>query len=133
MKRILVAYDGGEPAKRALQTAIELAKGCDGELSVVSVVPYHPGRAPIDPWDDVNVHDAALAEAKRILAERGMTADMLEPIGDPATTIERIADDGGFDTVVVGSRGLGAVSRFLQGSVSSHVASHAKASVVVAR
>jgi nucleotide-binding universal stress UspA family protein len=86
----------------------------------------------MDPWDDERVHAEALADAKRILAERGMTAELLEPIGDPATTIERVAEDGGFDTVVVGSRGLGALSRFLQGSVSTHVASHANATVIVA-
>ncbi len=35
--------------------------------------------------------------------------------------------------VVVGSRHLGAVSRVLQGSVSEHVATHAPATVVIAR
>lgn len=133
MKKILVAYDGGEPAHKALDTAIDLAKGHEGTISVVSVVPFHPGRAPMDPWDDAAVHAQALDEARQILAERGMSAELLEPIGDPATTIERIANDGGYDTVVVGSRGLGAVSRFLQGSVSGHVATHANATVVVAR
>ena len=37
------------------------------------------------------------------------------------------------DVVVVGTRGLGALGRTLQGSVSEHVATHAKATVVVAR
>jgi nucleotide-binding universal stress UspA family protein len=130
MKRILVAFDGGEPAHRALESAIDLAKRYDASISVV---PFHPGRAPMDPWDDAAVHAQALDEARQILAEHGMTADLLEPIGDPAATIERIANDGGYDTVVVGSRGLGAVSRFLQGSVSGHIATHANATVVVAR
>lgn len=133
MKRILVAYDGGEPARKALETAIDLASHHEASISVVSVVPFHPGRAPIDPWDDAAVHAQALDEAKQILAEHGMDAELLEPIGDPAATIERIADDGGYDTVVVGSRGLGAVSRFLQGSVSGHVATHTRATVVIAR
>lgn len=133
MKKILVAYDGGEPAHKALETAIELASRYDASISVVSVVPFHPGRAPMDPWDDAAVHAQALDEARQILAERGMTADLLEPIGDPAATIERIANDGGYDTVVVGSRGLGAISRFLQGSVSGHVATHSNATVVIAR
>jgi nucleotide-binding universal stress UspA family protein len=133
MKRILVAYDGGEPAHRALTTAIDLASRYQATISVVSVVPFHPGRAPMDPWDDAAVHAQALDEAKQILEEHGMTADLLEPIGDPAATIERIANDGGYDTVVVGSRGLGAVSRFLQGSVSGHIATHTNATVVVAR
>lgn len=133
MKRILVAYDGGEPARRALDTAVELARKFDASISVVSVVPYHPGRSPMDPWDDTIVHDRELAEARSLLALQGIEAQLLEPIGDPARTIERIARDGEFDAVIVGSRGLGAVSRFLQGSVSEHVATHADATVVVVR
>jgi nucleotide-binding universal stress UspA family protein len=133
MKRILVAYDGGDPARRALATATEMAGAGNAEITVVSVVPVHPGRVPIDPWDDRAVHAQALLEAKRLLAEQGMTAELLEPAGDPAPTIERIAEEGGFDTVVVGSRGLGPVSRFFQGSVSEHLATHAGATVVIAR
>ncbi len=133
MKRILVAYDGGEPARRALDTAIDLAKKFDALISIVSVVPFHPGRSPVDPWDDRAVHADELLQARTILAERGIEAELLEPVGDPARTIERIAVDGGFDTVVLGSRGLGAASRFLQGSVSEHVATHADVTVVIAR
>lgn len=133
MKRILVAFDGGEPARRALDTAMELASKFDGTITVVSVIPVHPGRVPIDPWDDRETHALELVEAKKILSERGFTAEFIEPAGDPATTIERIAEEGGYDTVVMGSRGLPAVSRFLQGSVSEHVATHAEATVVIAR
>jgi nucleotide-binding universal stress UspA family protein len=133
MKNILVAYDGGVPAYRALETAIELAKRFDATLAVVSVVPLHPGRMPIDPWDDRPTHDRQLAEAGAILAREGVVAEMIEPSGEPATEIERVAEMGRFDTIVIGSRGLGAVSRFFQGSVSEHVATHANATVVVAR
>jgi nucleotide-binding universal stress UspA family protein len=133
MKRILLAFDGGEPARRALDTAIDLAKKFDALIAIVSVVPFHAGRSPVDPWDDQAVHTKELLEARAILAESGIEADLLEPIGDPARTIERIAVDGGFDTVVLGSRGLSAASRFLQGSVSGHVATHADVTVVIAR
>ena len=133
MKRILVAYDGGEPGRKVLDTAIELATATGALVSIVSVVPVHAGRAPIDPWDDRTVHDQALREATAILADAGVTAESLEPVGDPARTIERLVDEQGFDVVVIGSRGLGAVSRFLQGSVSEHVATHAHATVVIAR
>jgi len=133
MKRILVAYDGGAPARRALDMAIELGKRFDALITVVSVVPVHPGRSPVDPWDDATVHAQELREARQILTEHGIEAEFVEPSGDPAKTIERIAVSGGFDTVVIGSRGLGPVSRFLQGSVSEHVATHADATVVIAR
>ena len=48
-----------------------------------------------------------------------------------ALTIEHIADEGRYDMVVVGSRGLGALGRMLEGSVSEHVATHARRTVVV--
>jgi len=133
MKRILVAYDGGKPGRRALETAVELARGIGALVSVVSVVPYHAGRAPVDPWSDRAVHTDELREARAILTEAGIAADYLEPSGDPATTIEKLVEELGYDMVVLGSRGLGALSRFLQGSVSEHVATHAKATVVIAR
>lgn len=133
MKKILVAYDGGDPARRALDTAAELAGLTGATVSVVSVVPVHPGRVPVDPWDDASTHAAELIEARRLLADKGIEAELLEPHGDPASAIERIAEEGGFDTVVVGSRGLNLMSRVLQGSVSEHVATHAKATVVIAR
>jgi nucleotide-binding universal stress UspA family protein len=133
MNKILIAYDGGEPARRALLSAIDLARKFGATLSVVSVVPVHPGRVPIDPWDDATVHASELIEARKVLREAGFEAELLEPAGDPAKTIERIATDGGFDTVVVGSRGLGALDRVLQGSVSEHVATHSEATVVIVR
>jgi nucleotide-binding universal stress UspA family protein len=133
MKQILVAYDGGEPARRALQTGIDLVKKFGGSLAVVSVIPVHVGRSAIDPWDDRPVHDQQLADARQIVAEQGVVAEFLEPSGEPAAAIERVAEMGQFDTIVVGSRGLGTIARFLQGSVSEHVATHATATVVVAR
>jgi nucleotide-binding universal stress UspA family protein len=133
MKRILLAYDGGEPARHALDTAVELARKFDATISVVSVVPHHPGRIAGDPWDDEVVHRQALEEARSLLGLQGIEAELLEPIGDPARTIERIAHEGEFDTVVIGSRGLGALARFLQGSVSNHVATHTDATVLVVR
>ena len=133
MKKILLAYDGGEPARRALDLTADLARRYGATVSVISVTPVHPGRAPVDPWDDLPVHLDELREAQQILREQGIEPELLAPAGDPARTIERIAADGGYDTVVIGSRGLGAVSRALQGSVSEHVATHAETSVIVAR
>lgn len=132
MKRILLAYDGGEPAGRALETTIELAKLTGATVAVVSVVPVHPGRIGIDPWDSTDEHARELIEARRRLHEAGIEAEVLEPIGDPARRIEDVAERGDYDTIVIGSRRLGAIGRAILGSVSEHVATHAKATVVVA-
>ena len=133
MQKILVAYDGTEPSKRALAAAAMLGKAFGAPLGVVSVVPRRPGRFPIDPWDDSKVHADELLEARDLLRAEGLEPELIEPVGDPAEMIEQVAEMGGYDTVVVGARGLGALGRILQGSVSEHVATHAAATVVVAR
>jgi nucleotide-binding universal stress UspA family protein len=133
MKRILLAYDGAEPARKALATAADLAKKFEATITVVSVVPVHPGRTPIDPWDDPAVHSAQLKEAAAALRELGIEAELMEPAGNPAATIERVASEGKFDVIVIGTRGLGALGRVMQGSVSEHVATHADTTVVIAR
>jgi len=131
MERILLAYDGGDPARRALETAAQLALAFRASLSVVSVVPVGPDGKPTEPWDGGEAHARELHEAQRALAEHGLSVDLLEPLGDPARTIERIAAEGGFDTIVIGSRGLSALDRVLRGSVSEHVVTHSSATVVV--
>lgn len=133
MKNILVAYDGTAPARRALETGIELVEQFGGSLGIVSVIPIHPGRMGTDPWDDKGAHDRHLDDARRLAASRGIDAEILEPFGEPADSIERVAEYGKFDTIVVGSRGLGWLSRIVMGSVSDHVATHATATVVIAR
>lgn len=133
MDSILVAYDGSDPAHRALETGIELATKFGAPLAIVSVIPTHAGRVRVDPWDDHSVHEAELAEARTIAADHGVAAEIIEPAGDPAKAIERVAEMGRFDTIVIGSRNLGTFSRILEGSVSTHVVNHTQATVVVAR
>lgn len=133
MKKILIAFDGDKPARRALERGADLAQAFGAQLAVVSVVPWRGGRFPIDPWDDAEVHSEALKSVDEWLSQRGLSATLMSPAGDPARTIEMIAETGDFDTIIVGTRGLGPLNRLLQGSVSEHLATHAKATVVIAR
>ena len=132
MKKILLAYDGGEPARRALQTAASLARAFHAELSVVSVVPEWADCPQGDPLEDASVHARELQEAKRLLAGMGVEVELLEPSGDPARRIEQIATEGGFDTIVLGSSDGIQLHQARHGSVSQHVVAHANATVVVA-
>lgn len=133
MQKLLLAYDGTEPSRRALELAALMTTRFDASLTVVSVVPTHPGRSPIDPWDDSTVHADELLEAGRLLREQGIEPRLVETAGSVAETIERIGEAGGYDAIIVGSRGLSMLGRALQGSVSEHVAANATTSVVIAR
>ena len=131
MNRILLAYDGSEPAIRALDTTVDLATRFGAFVGVVSVVPVRAMAMGVDPWDDRTVHAEQLRDAQNRLRQVGIEPELIEPYGDPAYTIERIATERNFDTIVIGSRGQGALGRFFGGSVSEHVATHAAATVIV--
>jgi nucleotide-binding universal stress UspA family protein len=133
MQKLLLAYDGSEQSHKALELAAEMARRFGATLTVLSVVPVRPGRSPMDPWDDTQVHTDELVEARRLLREEGIEARLVESAGNVPEVIERFAEAGSFDAVIVGSRGLGVLGRALQGSVSEHVATHANTTVVVAR
>jgi len=131
--RILLAYDESPGAIRALTTAAQFAKALGATIDVISVVPVRAGRSPVDPWDDQEVHTEELADARKRLAILGLECHTIQPSGPVAHEIERVAREGTYDMVVVGSRELGSLARFLEGSVSEHVATHATTTVVVAR
>jgi nucleotide-binding universal stress UspA family protein len=133
MKRILVAYDGDEPAHRALERGAQVAQAFGAELGVVSVTPWRSGRSPLDVWGNAEAHESALESAGEWLSRRGLRATLLAPTGDPGPVIEKVAESGEFDTIVVGTRDLGTVDRLMQRSVSRHLAGKAKATVVIAR
>jgi nucleotide-binding universal stress UspA family protein len=133
MSKVLVAYDGSAEAKRALESAAEM--NGDTELTVISVVPVtYSGRGGgIDPASTVEDHRVALDEAAAWLQERGREGKTVEAVGHPADSIVAAAEQGEFDMIVMGSRGLNAVERFMMGSTSARVVAHAPCSVLVVR
>lgn len=135
MNKILIAYDGSESAKRALEEAAKLVRD-DGTLTVVSVAEELPqfGRAAamlVPEEDEERRHE--LREAKAMLAERGIAAKVVERRGDAATMILDEAEKEGVELIVMGTRGLGSGKRWLLGSVSTKVLHHAPSNVLVVR
>jgi nucleotide-binding universal stress UspA family protein len=133
MKKILVAYDGQEAGQRALEMAARLVLAFEGHVDVVSVVPVGSGQADGDTTQPAVEHARELVEARGILRRHGIEAGLIEPAGDPAQTIERLASERGYDTIVVGGNRTGRNGHSWMDSVTAHVAANAKADVVVAR
>lgn len=115
--RILVAYDGSEESFWALQQAADVAQNADAEVGVVTVMP--------------DLLDAP-RDALSYLRERGLDAALHAPVGDPATEIARVAEDGAYNSIYLGTRD-GALARALAPSVSHRAALRAPTSVVIAR
>ena len=129
--KILLAYDGFEHSENALAEAAELVKDT-GTLAILSVVPHdargsksggHVGLRP-------HAHED-VARAHKYLRERGLESEMLMEYGDPSEEIARVAAEGGFDLIVVGSRKRGAFAELLLGSVSKTLVRTAPCPVMV--
>jgi nucleotide-binding universal stress UspA family protein len=135
--KVLIAYDGTESARRALDRAVAIA-GADDQVGLISVVPLiisGPRSAgPFAQGDGPAEHRANLQEAVEALSQHGRRpADTIEAVGDPAKAICEAAEEHGYDMIVVGSRNLTGMKRLLLGSVSEKVAHHASCDVLIAK
>jgi nucleotide-binding universal stress UspA family protein len=135
MRTILVGYDETAPSKRALERAVELAKAFDAKLVLTSVAPIMHGAArsagAIDPIDSPEHHVEELAHARAYLEERGMTAEYVPAVGDPAQTIAMVAEEQDADLIVMGTREPGLVDRVLRQSVSQSVSRRSHRDVLI--
>ncbi|HLG09140.1 MAG TPA: universal stress protein [Gaiellaceae bacterium] len=135
MKNVLLAYDGSEGAKRALEAVAELHHE-GGTVTVVSSAEGLPlfgyaGTLPSPEQEEERHHQ--LVEAETALAEHGIATTLVERRGDPATAILDEAEKAHADLIVMGTRGLSTGERWLLGSVSTKVLHHAHCSVLVVR
>lgn len=133
--RIVLAYDGSDGSKRALDVVIALARA-DDEVIVVGVaegIPLFGYAGTLPSPEQEETRDRQLAEAESALVARGTPASVVPRSGDPATAILEVAAKESADLIVMGTRGLGTAERWLIGSVSDKVLHHAHCSVLVAR
>jgi nucleotide-binding universal stress UspA family protein len=74
-----------------------------------------------------------MAPVTKFLARHGVTAKCLWKTGKPGDLIAKMADDGKFDLVVMGSHGHGALMNLVVGSVATEVLAGCKVPVLVVR
>lgn len=132
MQTIVIGYDDTEPAERALERALTLAKAFGARLVVTSVAPVLVGRAGgLDPADPPEAHHAQLENARAAVGQAGLDADFVTAVGHPADAIVRLAEERGADLIVVGTRDPGFAERLLGGSVSAAVGRKANCDVLI--
>src|SRR5690348_4313145 len=110
MGEILVAYDGGDAARRALESGLAHAQAGQGDLVVLVV--------------------AGLDAAKAQCAEAGVEARFVEAVGDPGETIVRYADEHPVEVIVLGS-GANATPPPSLGTVTTAVSKDVRCDVVL--
>jgi nucleotide-binding universal stress UspA family protein len=147
-ERILVAVDGSDGARVALDWGIHLASSQGATLTIAIVLPpehpfhamrvtaTHPGSAEM--WSRlVQDEDAA---AKRLLEEHrseaeaaGVRCSTKLARGSIVKEITKIVEDDRIDLVVVGSHGRRGLERVLLGSTAEGIRDNVDCSVLIAR
>jgi nucleotide-binding universal stress UspA family protein len=145
--KILLATDGSPNAAAAGDILTRLPLPPQSALTILTVIDTwqtlpafeemvtDSERHAYQQWQQVLRHEAEqlLAREQARFTETGWTVHTDLREGHAAHQIVQAATELKTDLVVVGSRGLSGVKRFILGSVSQQVITHAPCSVLVAR
>ncbi len=136
LRRITFATDGSPASAKALEFVLTkfqpdrlIGKGGRVliQVTVIHVMPFI--RYP-------ELKDAGHSVVERSLQKlikAGFTAEPVYQLGKPAEEIMKVASKHRADLIVMGAKGLGAIARFLLGSVSTRVVQHSSCSVLFVR
>jgi nucleotide-binding universal stress UspA family protein len=146
--KVLVAYDGSEPSRRALDHAAKMAAMFEGELTIVSVVPkvsipvYSNAELGAQAMDIASLQERmhetysqalkkAEEEVKGLYPHLNVVATLLD--GRPSALIVSEADKIGASLIVIGSRGLGGISGWILGSTSRQVVDQCHKAILIVK
>jgi nucleotide-binding universal stress UspA family protein len=148
MKKVLIATDGSDLAKKAAQHAVSLARTYGSEISFLTVVEMKQeiiyndnglvGPNYLEIRDDLIKQDTErsgkmLDKFVMSLDCEGIKTEKKVLVGDPHPLIVEFAKEGKFDLIVMGHRGLNPIQRLFIGSVAKRVIEDAPCSVLVVK
>lgn len=119
--RVLIAYDGGASAMRAVEHVARTPLYRGLEVSVVTV-----GSAS----------DAArksLADARAALEAAGITAEAEIVAGQPETALAKLVEEAPFDMVVMGAYGHSRIRSLIIGSTTTEMIRSCKVPIILTR
>lgn len=148
--KILVCYDGSEASQRAIEKAHQLTSDCGihdvtllhayEDYSWVSTSADGYAPSPENLSKLRALEEKKIEEKKEILfkeAEKFQNTNATMEVklvqGHPASVITEVAEEGNFDVIIMGSRGLGGLRRVVLGSVSNSVIQGTDISVMVVK
>jgi nucleotide-binding universal stress UspA family protein len=124
---ILVAIDGSATSRRALGHAVELARAGNSKLTLMTVAPpvsmyvtlggvaVDTMTTELDRWAETVLHEALQTVPDDVIAHT------VQRRGHAGPEIVKELKRGGYDLVVLGSRGRGRAQEGLLGSVNGYL------------
>jgi len=146
MKKMLIAYDGSDASKKAVDMILKCSEK-DDEVILLTVIPAELAEASFTkmllPTIDLSsivksgsFKEKAMESLKKVSKEIEYAVkkvDIVVESGDPADEILISAKKYDSDIILIGYKGYGKEGRFLLGSVTDKVVRHASVSVMVVR
>jgi len=137
--KILVANDGSEGAKKALQAAVDLARRYEADLHQISVEEHLPhyaatvGEVVEAKQEAAEYFRKVIAEAELVARTQGITLKTHVIPGHEVETIVTFAKDHGFDLLVIGFMGHSKIFGRIWGSTSQNLATLSPCSVLIVK
>jgi len=146
-QKILVPLDGSEHSLKALEEASQLAKISSGNITLINVCSLLSIMSdPSMSGHDIVPTDAKvsrmieavqkcgskiLQDGEQRISATGVHVEKMLVEGHAVREIVRAANEGNFDLIVIGARGVSHVREMLLGSVTDGVLHHAHCAVLV--
>jgi len=146
MKKMLIAYDGSDASKKAIEMILKCSNKED-EITILTVIPAELAESSFTkmllPTIDLSSIVASGSFKEKAVETLSKIEKEIKPFvsnvnivvesGDPADEILLSAKKYDSDIIVLGYKGYGKEGRFLLGSVTDKVVRHASKSVLVVR
>ena len=136
-EKILIATDGSEKNKAAVEEALRIGRACGSEVcaAYVADLSFESASADVairDTWEVIQKEADTTLAAVRSSAE-GVPLKTVILEGKPAAEIVRFATENQIDLIVIGTRGKRGFERLLLGSVAEQVVRSAPCKVLVVK
>ena len=135
---VVIGVDGSAESVAALEWAAGYARGCGAKLRAILAWHYPAaagvapiGKAPKEISDEVRTTMAEALDKSIAAGAPGLDIEQKIGYGHPSQVLVDASQNA--DLLVVGSRGRGAFTGMLVGSVSLYCVTHARCPVVVVR
>jgi nucleotide-binding universal stress UspA family protein len=141
VKHILVPYDGSDPANRAFEFTLELAKLYNSRITIITCVSIHIHVDPVFATAELETLRLQKEDASKVISKLepklkelniSYKTEVLEAISITEVLVSYV-ESHDIDLVVMGSRGLGGFKKLLLGSVASGVSQHSKCPVLIVK
>lgn len=132
-KSILLAADGSDNSYRAAEEILNFISD-ETTVTILNVVQIEKSKdAILHGEDTIKAQKEKLAGIVKLYEENNVDYNVIFERGIPDETVVKVSNDGEYNVVVLGNRGLNSLQGMMMGSVSHKVAKRSNIPVLIVK